>query len=111
LKASARQILLASSTLMVEVEALRHGIWLLGLLPQQMVILETDSLELANLWRGRENHRSEIHPILQDVQTMSIFFSEFMVRHTKCSRNVALICARNATDNSALVWEGSLPSF
>jgi hypothetical protein len=97
---------------MVEVEALRHDIWLLGLLPQQMVILETDSLELANLWRGRENHRSEIHPILQDVQTMSIFFSEFMVCHTKCSRNVtAHLCGRNATDNSALVWEGSLSSF
>jgi ribonuclease HI len=60
LKASARQIPLAGSTLMVEAEALRDGILLLGPLPQQKVILETDSLELANIWRGRENHRSEI---------------------------------------------------
>jgi hypothetical protein len=52
---------------MVEAEALRDGIRLLRPMPQQKVILETDSLELVNLWRRRENHHSEMHPILQDV--------------------------------------------
>jgi hypothetical protein len=47
LKASAQQIPSAGSALMVEAEALRDGI---------------------------QNHRSEIHPILQDVQIMSMFF-------------------------------------
>jgi hypothetical protein len=49
LKAFARQIPSVGFALMAEAEAWRDGIRLLGLLPQQKVILETDSLELVNL--------------------------------------------------------------
>jgi hypothetical protein len=49
LKASARQITSAGSVLMVEAGAWRDGIRPLGPLPQQKVILKTDSLKLVNL--------------------------------------------------------------
>jgi ribonuclease HI len=112
LKAMARQIPSVGFALMVEAEAWRDGLRLLGPLPQQKVILETDSLELVNLWRGYEDYRSEVHPILQDVQVMSSIFSSFLVRHIKQSGNAAAhTCARNASCNLAIVWEGTPPRF
>jgi hypothetical protein len=53
--------------------------WALGPVPQQKVILESNSLELVNLWRPREDYRSEVHPILQDVQAMTSALSSFLV--------------------------------
>jgi hypothetical protein len=98
LKAMVRQIPADGSSLMTE--------------PQWKVILETDSLELVNLWHSHEKHRSEVHQIIQDIWVMSSVFSSFSVHHIKRARNlVAHTCASKASCNCAIVWEGSPPSF
>jgi hypothetical protein len=71
----------------VEAEAWRDGLRHLGPSPQQKVILETDSLELINLWQSRGEHRSEVKPILKDIQAMTYVLSLFTTLHTKRSRN------------------------
>jgi hypothetical protein len=58
----------------VEAEAWRDGLRHLGPSPQQKVILETDSLELINLWQSQGEHRSEVKPILKDIQGMTMFY-------------------------------------
>jgi hypothetical protein len=54
-------------TLMTDAEAWRDGLRLLGPGQHWKVILETDSLELVNLWHSCEEHRSEVYPIIQDI--------------------------------------------
>jgi ribonuclease HI len=94
LKASARPIPSVGSALMGEAEAWRDGIRLLGPLEHHKVTLETDSLELVNLWPDRKTHRSEVHPILQDIQALISGFSSFLVHHTKGSANIAAHCVQ-----------------
>jgi ribonuclease HI len=77
LKAMTRKLPSIGSVLMAEVEAWRDGLRLLGLVPQQKVILESDSLELIDLWGSRDDYRSKVHPILHDIQAMTSLFHHF----------------------------------
>jgi hypothetical protein len=49
--------------------AKQHGV--------QRVILETDCLDLVNLWRKKESQRSVIDPILKQIEDLSLAFHEF----------------------------------
>jgi hypothetical protein len=67
------------------------------------VVLESDSFE---------KQRSEITPILKEIQTMVLSISSFTVVHTRRAANmVAHICAKNVSDIQSVVWENNPPSF
>ena len=77
--------------------------------PWSTILVETDSQELALLWKNRRRNLSEISVILDEVEEMASYFSSFRVIHTRRSANFAAhLCAQHATsllDN--FVW--SLP--
>jgi hypothetical protein len=76
------------------------------------VVLESDSLELITLWKGREKQRSEITPILKEIQTMVLRISSFTVVHIRRTANmVAHLCAKNGSSIQSVVWENNPPSF
>jgi NADH:ubiquinone oxidoreductase subunit E len=56
---------------MKEAEAWRDGLRLLDPSVHRHVILEYDSMEVIKLWRTRDDQRSEIIPIMKEVQDMT----------------------------------------
>jgi hypothetical protein len=74
------------------------------------VIMETDSMELVNLWNKREVQRSEFTPLFHEVQEVAS--SSFCVVYTKRSANrVAHACAKFAFSSAFDVWANDPPSF
>jgi ribonuclease HI len=112
MRAKARKLPSVASALVAEAEARRDGLRLLGQSGHQQVILESDSLELITLWRSREEQRSEITPILREIQTMIAGILSFKTLHTRRTGNmVAHICAKNASSSHDIVWGNNPPSF
>lgn len=52
------------------------------------MVLETDSLEVVNLWNTRRNSRSAVTPILQEIDELSASFTSFVFQHVSRSANV-----------------------
>ena len=107
--ASASWMDLLGSALLAEAEAFRDGVRLIPQGTMEHILVETDSQELALLWKNRRRNLSEISVILDEVEEMASYFSYFRVIHTRRSANFAAhLCAQHATsllDN--FVW--SLP--
>jgi hypothetical protein len=69
------------------------------------VDLETDCLEIVSLWNMRATQRSEITPVLRDIQELSASFSSFYVVHARrTSNNAAHVCAKVAASIEFDVW-------
>jgi hypothetical protein len=76
------------------------------------VVMETDSLELVNLWKNRATQRSELAPILYDIQEKVSSFASFSVVHVSRSANQAAhACASFAVSSAFEVWVEFPPSF
>ena len=81
----------------------------LGLAQQcgvQKLHLETDCLELVQLWEKREEQRSAIYPVLMEIKDLSLVFFDFLF--TFASRNcnkVAHVLTRQVTSiETSGVW-------
>ncbi|KAF8690254.1 hypothetical protein HU200_041323 [Digitaria exilis] len=75
------------------------------------VLLETDSVELVALWRHRKEQRSELAPILNDIEIMARSFSSFKISYVRREANItAHVCAKNAS-SSFNIWANDPPSF
>ncbi|KAF8740105.1 hypothetical protein HU200_013821 [Digitaria exilis] len=97
-KAAARRLPSVASALIAEAEACRDGIRLVSLLPAAGIILETDSLEFVSAWMHRQQQRSEIVSILEDIQVVAADFSYFEVRHVhRMANKLAHVCASHAS--------------
>ncbi|CAD6238392.1 unnamed protein product [Miscanthus lutarioriparius] len=44
---------------------------------KQRVVLETDCLELVNLWKKKHSQRSVVDPILKETEDLSLAFHDF----------------------------------
>ena len=77
------------------------------------VVIETDCLEVVNLWSSRGNCRSVAATILEEVEELSSFFLSFSVQHvSRLLNNPAHLCAKRActlamTDS----WLDACPDF
>ena len=68
------------------------------------VLMETDCLEVVNLWTSGHNSRSTVAPIFDEIRKRSTYFASFSVRHVMRDANVpADICAKFATSPGFLV--------
>ena len=99
--------------LVAESLSLREGVIFAHLRGFEHVIMETDCLEVVNLWNTRHNSRSVVAPILLEIGELVSFFTSFVIQHTYREANVpAHLCAKHScslqvTDS----WLDSAPSF
>ena len=77
------------------------------------MMMETDCLEVVNLWNTRHGSRSVVAPILLEIGELACNFSSFTIQHVPRAANVpAHLCAKFActlmvTDS----WFGNPPNF
>jgi hypothetical protein len=80
--------------LVAESLAVRDGIIFAKLRGYPKVILETDCLELVNLWNNHHGSRSAVAPILHELGELVLSFSAFSIQHIpRSANNVAHLCA------------------
>ena len=112
LLATTRRLPAVASALAAEAEALRAGVQLIHTVTNGPVIMETDSLELLDLWNNRASQRSVFAPIFDDIQGLASSFSSFCVVHVKRTANgAAHACAQAAYSIPFEVWANTPPSF
>jgi hypothetical protein len=60
----------------------------MNLLNRPKVMTETDTLELQSLWRTRDNNRSSILPVLNEIQELIGRCTVFELFHVKREANI-----------------------
>ena len=84
---------------MMEALACRDGLRLALQHGEQRVILETDCLELVNLWKKRTVQRSVVDPALKEIQDLQIAFQDFsFVYVNRRCNNIAHALAKQVTN-------------
>ena len=80
-----------------EALALRDGVIFASLRGFSHVIMETDCLEVVNLWTSRHSNRSAVAPLLVEIGELAANFTSFRIQHVSRSANVpAHLCAKHA---------------
>ena len=83
--------------LVAEATAVREGVIVATLRGFARVEIETDSLEVVNLWKSRRISRSVIAPLLLDIEELVAQFLYFDILHVRRHANVpAHLCAKHA---------------
>ena len=66
----------------------------------QQVLLETDCLELVQLWKKKEMRRSIVGTVLKEIEALSLAFQDFSFSHISQSCNKVAHClARQVTSS------------
>ena len=88
----------AYDAMMMEAMACRDGIQWAREAGVSKLCLETDCLELVNLWKMLRSQRSRVSLILQDIKSISTSFDEFafVYANRTCNR-AAHVCAREVS--------------
>ncbi|KAI4965327.1 hypothetical protein ZWY2020_054797 [Hordeum vulgare] len=75
--------------------------------------METDSLEMVNLWNNRHNSRSVVAPVINEIEELADGFHSFVIQHVSRSSNgPAHLCAQHACNVSVTEsWLSETPSF
>jgi ribonuclease HI len=99
--------------LIAEALALRDGVIFAKLRGYPDVVMETDCLEMVNLWNTRHSCRSIVAPILEEVGELVRSFKSFLVQHIPRSANhSAHLCAKLAcTFDVTSSWLDCIPDF
>ena len=99
--------------LIAEALSLREGVLFARLRGYAHVILESDCLEIVNLWNTRHGSRSVVAPLLVEIGEHALSFDSFVIQHVNRSANLpAHLCAKHAsTLMVAETWLDSTPSF
>ena len=77
------------------------------------MLMETDCLEVVNLWDSRVGSRSVIAPLLLEIDGLASTFTSFVIQHVIRSSNVPshpcakLACSQEMSD----AWMELPPSF
>jgi hypothetical protein len=77
------------------------------------VIMETDCLEVVNLWNTRHNSLSVVAPLLVEIGELASSFHSFDIQHVMRTANYpAHLCAKHASTPSVTEsWLDETPSF
>uniref|UniRef100_A0A453FJQ7 RNase H type-1 domain-containing protein n=1 Tax=Aegilops tauschii subsp. strangulata TaxID=200361 RepID=A0A453FJQ7_AEGTS len=75
--------------------------------------METDCLEIVDLWKSRQYSMSMVAPVLLEIRELASSFSFFDIQHVNRSANVPThLCAKHAcTLTVTESWTGLRPSF
>jgi ribonuclease HI len=112
LKVVSRCLPYVASELVAEADSWRDGLRLIDPSVHHHVILESYSMEVLKLWKTWDEQRSEITPILKEIQGLIEGLASFTTMHTRHLGNVAVhLCARQASSSHAVVSECNLPNF
>jgi ribonuclease HI len=99
--------------LVAEALALRDGVLFAKLRGYPKVVMETDCLEIVNLWNSRHGSRASVAPILLEIGELVTCFTSFIIQHVLRSANIsAHLCAKHAS--TLLVtssWLDCTPDF
>jgi len=83
---------------MKEALGCRHGLQLAVQHGERRVVLETDCLELINLWQKRNVQRSAIGPVLEEINALSLAFHSFSFSYVNRSSNkIAHVLAKQVS--------------
>ena len=75
----------------------REGVVVAMLRGFARVEIETDCLEVVNLWKSRRNSRSVIASLFLDIEELVAHFTYFDIFHVRRHANVpAHLCAKHA---------------
>jgi hypothetical protein len=99
--------------LIAEVLALRDVVNFARLGGFSHVVMEMDSLEVVNLWSSRQDDRSIVAPILDEVGELVSDLVSFSIQHVRRSANNSThTCARLACSlEQTGSWLDESPSF
>ena len=108
-----KPLLGVTDPLIAETLSVREGVMFAKLRGFSHVVLETDCLEIVNLWNCRSNTRSVIAPILLDIGELASSFTHFVIQHVPRNANIpAHLCARHARPLCVSdSWLSTVPSF
>jgi ribonuclease HI len=108
-----KPLLGVTNPLVAESLAVRDGVLFAKIRGLTHVVLETDCLEVVNLWKTRHNSRSIVAPILLEIGELATSFTSFEIQHVIRASNVpAHLCAKLAsTLNVTESWMTETPSF
>ena len=90
----------------MEALACRDGLILAKQHGEQKVLLETDCLELVNLWKKQHLQRSIADPVLKEIEDLSLAFHEFIISFgNRIYNKVAHVLAKQVSSTHRLeVW-------
>ena len=102
-----------SDPLIAETLAVREGVIFAQLRGFSQVLVETDCLEIVNLWNSRSNSRLVVVPILIEIGERASSFNRFVIQHVlRTANQPAHLCARNACKlQMTESWHTSIPSY
>ena len=91
---------------MMEALACRDGLMLAKQHGEHKVLLETDYLELVNLWKKQHLQRSIVNPVLKEIEDLSLAFHEFIISFgNRIYNKVAHVLAKQVWSTHRLeVW-------
>ena len=91
---------------MMEALACRDGLMLAKQHGEHKVLLETDYLELVNLWKKQHLQRSIVNPVLKEIEDLSLAFHEFIISFgNRIYNKVAHVLAKQVSSTHRLeVW-------
>lgn len=72
----------------------------------QYLHLETDCLELVQLWENRSSQRSIIAPVLRAMEELSLAFNSFVFSHVnrKCNQVAHALTRQVTSTNRSGMW-------
>ena len=89
----------------MEALACRDGMKLAAQMGLRRVALETDCLQVVQLWKKKESQRSIIDPILKEMEEISLAFQEFSSFFISSSNKVAHLLAHQvSSSHCSEVW-------
>ena len=102
-----------ANVLIMEALAVRDGVRLACDIGLSKVIVESDAQEVVKLWRDRNQNRSVIAPILQEIEELSGSLQSFQLNFVGREANEgAHLCAKQATSTRRrCLWINYVPSF
>ncbi|KAF8677957.1 hypothetical protein HU200_046314 [Digitaria exilis] len=99
------------NALTMEAWACRDGLRLARAHGVMRLCLETDSLELVNLWNLKDVQRSILALILREMHELSMQFDDFVFSHTcqVCNRVTHKVAKQPTGDPGVVVWYSEPP--
>jgi hypothetical protein len=64
------------------------------------VQLESDCLQVVQLWKRKDMHRSILDPILKEMEEISLAFHDFSFPHNSRNYNMAVHCLARQMSSS-----------
>lgn len=91
---------------LMEALACRDGLRLAQQQGVQKVILETDCLEVVNLWKKKEEQRSIADPVLKEIDGLRLAFHDFSVFHVKreCNKVAHVLAKQVSSTHQMEMW-------